>query len=98
MSDQKTDRKERELGALWSKTFTSRDGKERTYYTGTIDVKKLAAAGVNNVYVEENVFKTEDKHPALRVYIDRPKSKDSSGGGQQKRQSQNNDPFGDETL
>ena len=107
----KNDRKERELGALWEKSYTAKDGSERKYYTGSIDVKKLTDSGLTNLYVEENVFKTEDKHPTLRVYIDRPKKDQqgnaqgsnqgsgNSGGGQQSGGGGGgNNPFDDDTL
>ena len=96
---QKNDRKERELGALWEKTYTDKNGTERTYYTGSIDVKKLASSGQTNLFVEENAFKTEEKHPSLRVYIDRPKTNQKGGGqGNQSKSSDGNNPFGDDVL
>lgn len=70
MSNEKTDWKERELGALWK-----REGKAGPFFSGKLVLKQDMRAGDElSVVAYKNRFKKEDGQPDLIVYVsvDRP--------------------------
>lgn len=64
MSNEKKDWSKVEIGALWKK-----EGGGQSFYSGKVKVGKTEV----DVVCFSNKYKTEDKHPDIRIYISEPK-------------------------